>query len=865
MGTLPQIPGARKKGVILLSSPEDLKKLDEYLINDTVCIDGPGKQAFDLARIINEKYKVGVKVISNEKFEGTLPAEIEAISGQISEIVGEGRAEAVKFKDGKAVGVCLVLFVEDIIKNSQGTPSADRNCASAPLWAEGEDMSDVLVQLGTKGTDAVLNLTRGALDKTIASKGRDAAIAFPETNYYFPLVNALLNIEVKTLGDCDLALKEAEGLSKNTTTKSGLVIPALGGILNKGVATVLAEEVLAALLTLNKEHPKNGIGFIPDKILRSLGLQLVDGRIAGIAVILGPAKDEDAAADMIRDFQSKSIVSLLAGNINGNTFQKQLEKKGIEIGLDNYIVPLGEDYLSVIYAVNFAVRAPLIYGGFKPGQWAGIAEYIRNRVPAFVLLLGHVDEVIVATGLGALAFGLPIITDLEVPQLGKIDTTLFEALVTEKDYKKLPSKCILTRGIKVKMAQVAVPVPYAAAFEGERVRKEQLYVEFGGKASTAFEFLTAKKENEVEDGLIKIIGDDIDKLPAGKKSMPFAIIVDVFGRKMQKDFEPILERQIHRFVNYAMGLMHMGQREMIWVRISNDAYNKGFRLKHIGIALHAMLHQEYSAIVDKIQVRMYTKQEDVEKLIAGAKKVFDERDERLGGMTDESVDTFYSCLLCQSFAPNHVCMITPERLGLCGAYSWLDGKASHEITPTGPNQPIPKGKVLDARLGQWDSINEFFKEKSNKTVDKVSMYSLMDAPQTSCGCFECILAIIPEANGVMIVHRDYSGMTPCGMSFTTLAGSVGGGVQTPGFLGVGKLYLLSKKFISAEGGLKRLVWMPKELKELLGERLKKRCEEIGEPDLINKIADETIATTSEELTKHLEKVQHPALTMDALM
>ena len=130
-------------------------------------------------------------------------------------------------------------------------------------------------------------------------------------------------------------------------------------------------------------------------------------------------------------------------------------------------------YLSAIYAVNFAVRAPLIYGGFKPGEWQGIAEYIRNRVPAFVLLLGHVDEVIVATGLGALAFGLPIITDLEVPQLGKIDTTLFEALVTEKDYKKLPSKCLLTRGIKVKMAEVAVPVPYAAAFEGERVRKEQ--------------------------------------------------------------------------------------------------------------------------------------------------------------------------------------------------------------------------------------------------------------------------------------------------------------------------------------------------------------------------------------------------------
>jgi acetyl-CoA synthase len=314
-----------------------------------------------------------------------------------------------------------------------------------------------------------------------------------------------------------------------------------------------------------------------------------------------------------------------------------------------------------------------------------------------------------------------------------------------------------------------------------------------------------------------------------------------------------------------MGLMHVGQRDMNWIRISDDAFAKGFRLRHIGVILHAMLHQEYSAIVDKVQAKIYTNQSDVDKLLPQAKKVYDERDERLGGMTDESVDTFYSCTLCQSFAPNHVCMITPERLGLCGAYSWLDGKASYEIIPTGPNQPVIKGEVIDINRGQWKNINEFVYNKSNKSVDKVSMYSLMDSPQSSCGCFECIVAIIPEAGGVMVVHRDYSGMTPCGMSFTTLAGSVGGGVQTPGFLGVGKLYILSKKFILAEGGLKRLVWMPKELKEALGEKLKKRCEEIGEADLASKIADETVATSSEELMRFLEQAKHPALQMPPMM
>jgi len=850
---LPQIPGARKKGVVFLAPGEDLKKLEGYLINDTVCIAAPAQVALGLAGSIQQRYKVEVKIVTEDKLEGSLPPGIEVIDSPIQEIVGEGKAEAVKFKNGKAIGVCLVLF-------------ADEQCkACLPAGRENEMSDNILIQLGTKGSEAVLNLTRGSLEKAIKDKGPDQKISFPETNYYFPLINALLNIEVKTLADCENALAQIEALNKNIPAGSGLNIAPLGGILNKGAATLLGEEILAGLSVLNNEHPKAGIGFIPDKILRSLGLQLVDGRISGIAVILGPAKDAPSAVELIRNFQSRSIVSLLAGNIAGDTFAKQLEQQGIEIGLENYIVPLGEDYLSAIYAVDFAVRAPLIYGGYKPGQWQGIADYIRNRVPAFVLLLGHVDEVLVATGLGALAFGLPIITDLDVPQLGKIDTTLYEALVTEKDYSKIPSKCILTRGIKVKLAQVDIPVPYAAAFEGERVRRENLHVEFGSKSSLAFEYLVSRKEEEVQDGKVELFGPDIDQLKAGSKSLPLAILVEAYGRKMQKDFEPILERQIHRFINYAMGVMHIGQRDMIWIRVSQDAFKKGLRLKHFGFALHAMLHQEYSAIVDKIQVKMYTEQQDVERILKEANIAYEARDERLAGMTDESVDTYYSCLLCQSFAPNHVCIVTPERLGLCGAYSWLDAKASYEILPTGPNQPIEKGDTLDQRLGQWSNINEFVREKSNKTIEKVSMYSLMDSPQSSCGCFECIVAIIPEANGVMVVHRDHSGITPCGMSFTTLAGSVGGGVQTPGFLGVGKLYMLSKKFISAEGGLQRLVWMPKELKELLGNKLKKRAEEIGLPDLIEKIADETVATTSEELMTFLQAKGHPALDMPAIM
>ncbi|MFA5114443.1 MAG: acetyl-CoA decarbonylase/synthase complex subunit alpha/beta [Candidatus Omnitrophota bacterium] len=726
--------------------------------------------------------------------------------------------------------------------------------------------ADVLVELGSKGADSIIRAAGLALDKTIRDKGQSCAIGFGGTNYYLPLAYALLKIETRDLRDCRNILKEAVALNNNQASSSGLNIAALGGILNKGIATLLCEEVLAGLAYLNKEHPKEGFtGFLPDTLLRSLGIQLVDGRIAGIAVILGSAKDADGAVRIVRDFQSKGIVSIIVGSVGENSFKKQLEEKKVGMGLENYIVALGDDYLSAVYAVNWAVRAPLVYGGLKSGQWQEILRYSQEKIPAFVMLLGHVDEVLVATGLGALAMGFPIITDLDVPQLGKIDTTLYEALVTEKDYGKLPARCIETRGLKVRVSDVPIPVPYAPAFEGERVRKEQLHVEFGSKSSVSFEYLSLKGMDEVEDASVELNGPDIDQLPNGMRSLPLAIIVEVAGRKMQKDFEPILERQIHRFMNYAMGVMHVGQRDMNWIRVSHDTFDKGFRLKHFGVIIHAMLHQEYSAIVDKVQVKLYTREADVESLLPQAKKSYDERDERIAGMVDESVDTFYSCLLCQSFAPNHVCIITPERLGLCGAYSWLDAKASFEITPTGPNQPIKKGEALDSHLGQWKNINDFVYNKSNKTIEKVNMYSLLNSPQSSCGCFECIAAIVPEVNGIIVVHRDYSGLTPVGMSFTTLAGSVGGGVQTPGFLGIGKLYIVSRKFICADGGLKRLVWMPRELKEILADKLKKRAEELGAPELFSKIADETTAANLEGLIGFLQKVRHPALDMPPLL
>ncbi len=726
-------------------------------------------------------------------------------------------------------------------------------------------MSKIVAQSVIRGARSVFKEAEEFLNKAIKEKGEAQKIGFPETAFYLPMANALMGIEAKTLKDAKTILEHARSLLPQVPTDK-LWLPYLGNALDAGIATLFSEEIIMVLRYLYEQEPQADCnGFFTDTILRSLGIQLVDGRMPGFAAILGAAPDNKTAVEVIRELQERNILIFVGSSVKGRSIIDQLKEEDVQMGWDNYIVPYGRDTLSGIYPLHWAVRGALTFGGIKAGQAKKCLLYCKERVFAFGLVLGELDDIKYATGAGAINMGFPIIADTDIPEIKPSGITTYEALVKELDYKKIVPRCIEVRGVKVKVAKIPIPILYGAAFEGERVRKEQLYVEFGSKSSTSFELLKSTDLDKIEDGKIELIGPDIDTATEDKKAMPLAIVIEVAGRKFNKDFEPILERQVHRYVNGAMGIMHIGQRDMNWIRISKDAFAKGFRLKHLGIIIHAMLHQEYSAILDKVSVKLYTNQADIEKLIPEAKKIFGERDERLSGMTDESVDTFYSCMLCQSFAPNHVCIITPERLGLCGAYSWLDGKASFEITPTGPNQPILKGENIDAKLGQWKTVNDFVYLKSNKSISCVSMYSLLTDPQTSCGCFECILAVIPEANGVMVVNRDYAGMTPSGMSFTTLAGSVGGGVQTPGFLGVGKLYITSKKFISAEGGIKRLVWMPKELKEALAERLKKSCQEAGSPDLLEKIADETQATSLSELLSFLEKVKHPALTMPPLI
>jgi acetyl-CoA synthase len=759
-------------------------------------------------------------------------------------------------------------------------------------------MSRYIATRAIRGANALVREAELMLDQALEDKGPETAVAFPNTAYYLPLIFGMTGLEIETLGQLPEVMNIARNLLHPVPSQARWT-PYLGETLDSGMATLIAAEVIEVIryiyglqpepmpgftLAGGTAHSSNGSGgsgleghlngAIDDIQLRSWGIQLVDGRMPGFAAIVGAAKSNEVAVKIVRELQRRNILTFLSGNVNGRSIIHQLLEEGVELGYDTYTVPFGTDTLSAIYALGFATRSALTFGGMKGGQARRILEYNRDRVFAFVLALGEVDDLKYAAAAGAINFGFPVIADTVIPEILPTGITTYEHVVSlpfneiegEDDLDRaelLVQKCIEVRGVKIQMVDVDVPVPYGSAFEGEVVRRADMRIEFGGKHARCFEYLQMAEMDDVVDGKIEVVGPGIDGVEA-QGYMDMGIVIEVAGRQMQEDFEPVLERQVHYFVNGASGIQHIGQRDIAWIRISQAAADKGFDLEHFGKILHARFHADFGAIVDKVQVTIYTDPEQLEAWLETAREAYDHRNRRLADLTDDAVDEFYSCTLCQSFAPDHVCIVSPERLGLCGAYNWLDCKASFNINPTGPNQPIKLGKLMDPVKGYWEGTNDYAKVGSHGAVEEVAMYSIMENPMTACGCFECIVMLIPEANGVMIVSREDTSMTPAGMTFSTLAGMAGGGLQTPGVMGVGKYYLISPKFISADGGFKRIVWMSSFLKESMADEMRVAAEREGMPDLLDKIADERSVTTVEDLLAWLEQHNHPALVMDPI-
>jgi acetyl-CoA synthase len=526
-------------------------------------------------------------------------------------------------------------------------------------------MSRIIATAAIKGAHKEVAEAERMWGQTVEAAGATAAVEFPNTGYYLPIIYALTGHKVERVEDMARALELAKDLLP-PVPRQGHWLPYLGHTLDAGVATLFAGEIIEGCkYVTNPPVDDMWLGAADDVIMRERGVEFVDGSAPGFCALVGLASSAEMADNIVVELLQKNLYVWMSGHIGGKTITEQLMEVDRQLGWDTRIVPYGKEMTSAVYSLGFAARAAMSFGGAQPGDFNKVLRYNKNRIFAFVLALDYVDEQKYAYAAGAINYGFPTIANTKIPEILPTGVCTYEHVVSDIPEEEIVQKCVEVRGLKIQIAQIPIPMAYGPAFEGEVIRKADMYLQFGGNITPAFEYVMMKEIGEIDDHDIQVVGPEIDDIEEGA-ALPLGIVVEVAGRKMQADFESILERQIHHLINGAEGIWHMGQRDIVWTRISKKAQAKGFKIRHYGEIIHAKLINEFPSIVDKVKVTIYTNPEDVEKWEATARQAYRYRDEKTAGMTDESVDTFYSCTLCQSFAPTHVCIISPQRLGLWG-------------------------------------------------------------------------------------------------------------------------------------------------------------------------------------------------------
>ncbi|MBE9525301.1 MAG: hypothetical protein IMY76_09385 [Chloroflexi bacterium] len=584
---------------------------------------------------------------------------------------------------------------------------------------------------------------------------------------------------------------------------------------------------------------------LEDTKVSSKGIGFIDGSIPGYALLIGD--DPSAAASLLEDLLRQKFLVFIVDH----TLSNALTAIGQPLGWDSNVIPL-----DLQDALGFIIR---VAGKFSNNDSPdGALNFARQRLRGFTFLLGKPTPERLMLAQAALTLGCPLLSSAELP--------------ADVDDWEIPVDCrpaigglslsdILLLGVEECGLQIHVPVPelpvaYSPDFSGQAVRDETC-----GACLSGVE-LVVTGEN-IRDGRVTVVGPDLDAAALGDQ--PYAMLIEVSGRAMQPDFEPVLERQIETILNDTDGIIHRGQRTIVTLRVHEKAIEKGLRFHHLGEILHARLHNEFGAVLSRVQITITTDPVQIQAIRDRAEAIYQQRDERLNSLTDEDVDTFYTCNLCQTIAAGHLCVISPEHPGVCGAVDWMDARAAVSIRPVGQNKAVQKEGLLDAVLGQWRSVNQIVTQESGGAIEAYSLYSLMQDPGSACGDFECITAMLPLSNGVMVIEHAYDGMTPSGMDWPMLYEIVGAGMPVPGFFGHSKRALHRDKFIAAEGGWRRIVWMNHTLREQLRPILDALANDAGVPGFVDMIATEQNALTEDEILAHMETVAHPALIMEPML
>lgn len=594
------------------------------------------------------------------------------------------------------------------------------------------------------------------------------------------------------------------------------------GMLDLGTRSSMAYDIITSI--------SDGY-MIPDSWIEEHGADLVDSTVPGIALFIG--EPDEMSLDEIGYCADRGMTIILSGGY-------------ADIETENDVLRLHG--MSVLGVNGLLSRIALIYGKIEPGSRTSLAKYLRKRPRLITIHTGRLTVFDVVTIFSAAAVGSFTVSNSIFPAIPRISDRFSE---------NMSARAMAERGITLSSSR---GVRSGSTFENRRIRKADAYFEFGGTDATA-SYEIVLSSDEVEDGSVFVDGGEICELERGE--YPLSIEVGVSG-----DVDPGMEQAIERRVHFALsrteGVWHSGQRDNSWVRISVDAVEKGIRFKDLGDNIISDIRNNFRNVVKGVEVRFSITPSFVSAGLEKAKVHYNKRDSLLKDITDDDVEVFFTCTMCQTYAPGHICIITPERPSVCGSVTWADAKVGSEIDPYGHQRPFFKGELIDEIKGIWKGVDDMVRKASMGSISRACVHSVVDYPLTACSCMEVVVAVSDDRRSIFLVDRSDTGGNPSGMSFSELSSLVGRGSQIPGYMGIGKHYILSPGFLRGDGGLCRVSWISSRLKSMLGESLRDACEETGVKGLFDRIGDENSVSDTTSLEHWMLKKDHPALHMEPL-
>jgi acetyl-CoA synthase len=350
---------------------------------------------------------------------------------------------------------------------------------------------------------------------------------------------------------------------------------------------------------------------------RQQGLAFIDGSIPGYALLVG--SDTTQALPILESLTQRQIVVFVIED----ALQKTLQEAGVSLGWDSGIVPL-----QMTKALGCIARVAQTFGNVDEPD--DVLRYARERLFGFTILLGEATPERLGLAEAALSFGCPLLSNAQLPlsvENWKISSD-YLAAIGGVELHDIVQIGIEERGLKIQFPLPELPVAYSTDFSGQTVHDDSC-----GACFTGVELVVTGED--VVDGRITLIGPDLEV--ATKGNQPYAMLIEVSGREMQSDFEPVLERQIETIFNDIDGIMHRGQRQMVTLRIAQKSIDKGLSLCHLGEVLHARLHNEFGNILSRVQISITTDPAQIQAIQERAQAIYEKRDKRLDNLVDEEV------------------------------------------------------------------------------------------------------------------------------------------------------------------------------------------------------------------------------------